>query len=111
MDIEFKFLPPSANNMYRVGRGRMYKSKKYVEFDKKMSDLLEGREKINGHIGLEIDFYVRRKNRDVDNMLKALIDSLEHRVFDNDSNVYEILARKHISKVDSTSIKVYQMRQ
>jgi Holliday junction resolvase RusA-like endonuclease len=108
MEIEFKFLPPSANQMYRVGRGRMYKSKKYVEFDKKMATLLKGCGKIEGHVGIEIDFHMKRKNKDLDNMLKALIDSLEHRVIENDSNVFEIHARKHIGKVDSTSIKIYQ---
>ena len=97
--ITLPFISPSVNSCYRTTGSRVYKSKKLVEYEKKMTEHFEMFHKdfkmLEGNISIEVMFHLKGKRHiDLDNMLKALIDSLEGRCFENDKYITEIIARK-----------------
>lgn len=116
MGIELKFdsLPPSINACYRTGRGRMYKSKRLTQYESDIKDYLDDvkYEKLTGNIKLTVQFNCKSKRkRDLDNMLKPLIDSLEtNNLFDNDNQIFEINCSKQIGcESDSTIIHLSEI--
>ena len=100
MKIELPFLPISVNACFRASkRGGVYKSKRYREYLEIMDEFFEKAkyEMLEGDLVLEVDFECKSKRkRDLDNLLKSLIDSLEGRLFENDSQIIEIHATKRI---------------
>jgi len=109
--IELDFLPPSTNCLYQQARNKIYLSSKVREFQKKMNIILDPFEKLTGKVALDITFcFPDSRKRDLDNLLKPLIDSLKHRVIEDDSKVYEITARKVDKCPDpKTTIIIRQM--
>jgi len=112
--LKFESLPPSINACYRTGRGRMYKSKRLVQYETDIKDYLENvkYEKLTGDIKLTVQFNCKsRRKRDLDNMLKPLIDSLEtNELFDNDNQIFEINCSKRIGcESDSTVIYLSEL--
>lgn len=109
--IELPLLPPSVNACFRATkRGGVYKSKKYREFLAIMDKFFETAEyeKLDGELILNVEFECKSKRkRDLDNLLKALIDSLEKRVFEDDSQIVEIHAKKKIGcEADKTTLSL-----
>jgi len=116
MKIELPFLPLSVNACFRASkRGGVYKSKRYREFTAVMDEFFEkiDYEMLEGDLVLKVDFECKSKRkRDLDNLLKSLIDSLEGRLFENDSQIIEIHAKKQIGcESDKTFIHLYQDHQ
>jgi len=76
------FCPPSVNNYYGYGRGRVYikaAGKRYRQ-DVALIVMHAGIEPLEGDLVMEIDFYPPdRRKRDWDNILKCGCDSLEAR--------------------------------
>ena len=91
-------LPPSVNSIYRSFRGRVCLSKTYKDFQTKMKDILEKRIDISpmtGPIALEVKFHISdRRKHDLDNLLKALIDTLQPICFADDNQIVSISAVK-----------------
>lgn len=108
MDFEIPFLPISVNACWRSTQGgRVYKSKRYMQFLKDMDAFLETVEydKLEGELIMNVDFFCRSKRkRDLDNLLKSLIDSLEGRLFENDNQIVEIHSKKFIGCNDDKTI-------
>jgi len=103
--IDLPFLPVSVNACYRASGKRVYKSKRLREFDKKMEAVLNGLDKIDGPVSLDVEFELKSKRkRDIDNLLKSLIDGLENRVIGDDSNIIKLSAIKYFGKVNRTKI-------
>lgn len=100
IEFELQLLPPSVNACFRTTkRGGIYRSKKYREFLLTIDQFFETvkYEMLEGDIILNVEFECKSKRkRDLDNLLKALIDSLEGRLFENDSQIVEIHAKKII---------------
>ena len=74
-------MPPSVNHYWRFGRGRFYVAEKGMEFRRvvcaKFRDTWYA--PIVGNVSIEIDVYPPdNKRRDLDNILKALLDALAH---------------------------------
>lgn len=89
-------LPPSANRYWRVMRGRVVKSQDAKDYIEAVGWKCRaaGITPIDGSLCIEIDVYAR-VTRDLDNSLKGLCDSLNGHLWFDDSQVYQIIARKH----------------
>ena len=97
MQIVTPFLPPSVNRCYRSYTSRVYISKVYNDFITQMNELLDNRmdEQMKGKVMIDVAFYKKNKrNFDLDNRLKSLLDSIQRRLIENDDNVCEIKCRK-----------------
>ena len=74
-------LPPSVNRLWRMGRGKMYRSKNYEEWRTlslwRLSCQMRGKTQITGHYRLRLEA-VRpdRRKRDLGNLEKAAHDVL-----------------------------------
>ena len=109
-NIILPFIPVSVNASYRVSKNRVYKSKKMREFQKQMTDVFENYKSLKmleGRLLVDITFEMAdKRHRDLDNMLKSLLDSLEGRVFKNDNQIFEINAKK-INDCDEFKTIIY----
>lgn len=84
--------PPSVNNMYRSGRGRVYRSTGYKRWQQEadLAFLLAGgcRKWLGYPVSVEIDLFPgpHYRERDLDNICKPLLDFLVYReVLQDDS--------------------------
>ena len=90
---------PSVNACYRASGRRVYKSKRLREYEQEMLEYFETHDHrlMTGRLKLEVSVFFRtNRKRDLDNILKSLIDSLEGRLFENDEQIYELVVRKEI---------------
>jgi crossover junction endodeoxyribonuclease RusA len=94
--------PPTVNTYYAIYRGRKIMSQKGRDYKKtaqtKLHQML-----IKGQIenlgDSNVSFHIRafpgdKRKRDVDNILKALIDSCTGILFDDDSQITELSIKK-----------------
>jgi|TARA_R100000687_G_scaffold56142_1_gene44952 Holliday junction resolvase RusA-like endonuclease len=114
--IVFPIAPVVASRA-RVGRWSTYFPKRYTEFKKEFGELLEKykAEPVDGLLYVKLDFYVQLpkamskkkkketegkhcdNNADLDNYVKATLDSLEGKYYNNDKQIVMIRARKYWS--------------
>ena len=91
--------PPSANRMYRVGKGRMYRASAYKSWLSETYYLIDNRpdHPIEKLVSVHVDAYpLDGRRRDLDNYLKASLDGLEYwRILSNDRLVSHLAARRH----------------
>ena len=96
--FEFDFLPTSVNASYRSFKNHVYKSKTLKDFQKQVEVFFEnnqGFEKLQGNLLIDIVFEIKGiRKRDIDNMLKSLLDALEGHLFENDNQIFQIKCRK-----------------
>jgi Holliday junction resolvase RusA-like endonuclease len=105
--VELPFACLSYNTYYRVMRGRYIISQKGRDFRTQVTNALVGKPKT---AKLELDFHFKdRRLRDLDNHMKALVDALKGNLFDDDSQIFEMVARKHIGVESKTIITVSAM--
>ena len=112
LSFEIPLLPKSVNKLYlRSKTGGLYINPKAVEFKNKVSEILNKLEfkKSENKIKLIIEFYVIKKNLDIDNLLKLMIDSMNNIIYDDDRQVYELHVRKIICKENKTTVKVLEI--
>ena len=88
-------LPPSVNSLWRTGRARMYRSKKYLGWIEECEVIFEGREvpRIAYPFAVEIALGRPSKRRmDIDNRIKAVMDVLERvGVIEDDSYCWHMV--------------------
>ena len=114
--ITFPIAPVVASRA-RVTRWSTYFPKRYTQFRKEFGELLEKykAEPVNGLLYVKLDFYVQiprswskkkkeekegkhcDNNADLDNYVKATLDSLEGKYYNNDKQIAMIRARKYWS--------------
>ena len=114
--IVFPIAPVVASRA-RVTRYATYFPKRYTEFRKEFGELLEKykAEPEDGLLYVKLDFYVQLpkamskkkkketegkhcdNNADLDNYVKATLDSLEGKYYNNDKQIVMIRARKYWS--------------
>lgn len=95
--------PPSVNTYWRHNRGRTHISTKGKQYRKHVVDLvtlkksaLNGRGPFTESLQVSIEaFPPDNRRRDLDNVLKAILDSLEHAgVYKDDSQITKLIAEK-----------------
>lgn len=101
-------LPPSLNSVYKIGRGKMYKSDDVLVFEKifaytapKLPAPIE--EEVS--LSLTFTFADRRKYKmsDIDNLCKVMLDTLQKfGVIKNDRLIVELNVKKEAGQKDST---------
>jgi crossover junction endodeoxyribonuclease RusA len=96
--------PPSANRWWRMvvikGQGRMLISSEARKYKERVA-LLGGRQKLpDGPVKLTIDWYRERRSGDLDKRIGVLLDALQGVLYDDDSQIVEITARRHDDKAN-----------
>lgn len=83
--------PPSVNTYWRMFQNRMLISKRGREYRKAVDNAI-GSERIEGRLSVRIEAYPPdRRRRDLDNLLKGILDSLEAaKVFDDDEQIDDL---------------------
>lgn len=84
--------PPSVNTYWRANGKRRFISKAGVEFKKSVADyVIDNNIPKFGSVRLDMDIVIRPRSKrifDIDNLLKAILDSLmDAGVYDDDSQV------------------------
>ena len=95
----FDFIPPSTNAMYRCYRNRICKSARLKMFEQQIltcfDDLEQDIKMIHGKLDVVVTFCLKgNKDIDLDNLLKALLDSLQGILYKNDKLIIHIDAKK-----------------
>ena len=114
----YKF--PSLNHTYVRNINRTFKSKEVKEYQQTLADVVKYSmlsKKFTmipktTFITLELSFYVKNIHRDLDNMLKSTIDSLQGILFENDKQIIKLVAYKfkytdYEFKSETLCLKVY----
>lgn len=119
-DLKFTLpYPPSLNVYWRNFRGRMVLSAEAKKYKRQVKEIFDKRPIIidveelsespelpsKKAIGLKIDVYRPRKSGDLDNTLKAILDSLNGNLYEDDRQVIEIHAHRHDDK-DSPRVEI-----
>ena len=90
------------------GKGRRYKPAKMRRYQKRVEDyaFAKGiRKPIEGPVRLTADLhYTDRRRRDLDNGVKTIADALQKFAYDDDSQITELIARKHIGQSQAKAI-------
>lgn len=88
--------PPSVNTMYATVRGRRVLSREGREFKEKVGILarIARVQAIEGDITLSVALYRPRRSGDLDNRLKAIMDSLTGIAYADDGQVRKIIAER-----------------
>ncbi len=89
-------LPPSVNSMYRHVGNRVYKTREAKDWITEAGwELMSAKIKpVKGKVYVGVHLYLKRDS-DIDNRLKAILDLLEEqRIIENDSQVYHLTATK-----------------
>lgn len=93
--------PPSANVMWRTTRtGKTYLSPEAKAYKLKVAELAakQSVKRIDGEVILYVDIFRPQKSGDLDNRLKAALDSIKDIAFEDDKFVVEIHARRFDDK-------------
>ena len=97
--------PPTVNTYYTVARGRKILSKRGRQYkdDCAAEMLLQRPGKVAGRLHVHIDAFVPdRRKRDLDNLLKPVLDSLgsgPNALFDDDSQIDQLaVVRRPVAK-------------
>ncbi len=98
--------PPSTNALWRMGKGRMYKSKKYTDWMVSCFAPLVSVPEIIEPVSVEMSVgRPDRRKRDLDNITKPILDALEtHKVLENDCLVQRLLL---YWSLDHTDVRVF----
>lgn len=90
--------PPSVNHYWRMARGRFYISKAGADFRKAVCAIVahEHCPRLDGPLEVEIVAVLPdRRRRDVDNMLKAALDAMQHAgLYGDDSQIVKLSIEK-----------------
>ena len=109
IQLVFNTTPPSLNSAYKKYRNRIVLSNRAKEFKQIIADTSwDPFDKLRGPVKLDVTFQFKgKRKRDLDNYLKVLIDSLKGIYFEDDDQVYEVVARKEIDcQQDRTEIRI-----
>lgn len=91
-------VPPSVNSYWRYGRGRVYVQAAGVKYRQDVALIVRhaGIEPLEGDLIMEIDFHPPdRRIRDIDNLLKASLDSLEKAgAYENDNQIVKLTVER-----------------
>jgi len=114
-EIELDRLPPSVNHAYiirnvkgRILRFRTARAQEYFKYVKRECFRQLNKVKILTHpisVHIEVSFRDKRK-RDIDNLLKILLDSFEGVLWADDSQIFELYIKKSFDKNQKIRVKI-----
>lgn len=89
--------PPTINNYWTLGNGRLYVSPGGHAYRRRVATILDGVQTFSGNVQIAVFVYPPdRRKRDIDNILKCLLDSLtEAGLWHDDSQVTRLLVERH----------------
>lgn len=108
--------PPTVNHYY----GRAKNGNVYIKFAGKTFRrlvMLECLQKdvctIHGYVLMQIDMYPPDKRiRNIDNILKALLDALEHGgAYDDDDQIIDLHIKKHVKEIRKGGVIVVRFEE
>lgn len=105
--------PPSVNSYWkRNSNGGVRVSARGVKYKHTVKILLHGREKLTGRLkGRFVVNVPDRRRRDLDNTLKALLDSMQGHVFLDDEQFDEItIVRGEVIKGGRIDVELYELK-
>ena len=94
-------VPGSANRLSRTGKGRVYKPKAEREYQSAAGWAMASCPKLDGDVDVAVIWYRAKRQGDVDNRLKPLLDALKDVAFGDDAAV----ARLSIERIDSPDVR------
>lgn len=90
--------PPAVNNLYATVNGRRVLTKRGRNYKDRVAAIVlaKGRPSVKGHCKVDIiAHYPDRRRRDLDGILKIVLDSLtEAGVYEDDSRIVELRVRR-----------------
>ena len=114
MSMEIKLqlpIPPSLNRKYI--NNRFVVSSEWRSFKRTVSEICQEQrvKPFTGEVGMEIVYYRPRKAGDIDNKLKAVLDSLQGWAYEDDKQVAElsILRSDSQKKNPRMEVKIYEL--
>lgn len=104
-------IPPSINHYWLGGGRRRYVSKRGVQFKKALALCAKGKVRlITDQVALSILWATKdKRRRDVDNILKPILDALNGVAYVDDSQVVELFVKKIQSTQDSLEIHIKEL--
>ena len=92
--------PPTVNHMYRRARGHLALTPEALAFRHavRMIAMVQGVKPITGPVAVFLDVYRPRRRGDLDNLLKATLDSLNGVAYRDDQQVEQITAVRYDDK-------------
>lgn len=109
--LVLEFPGMSHNSFYRIYRGRYTISPAGRNFRiMVLSSIPDEFKIVTGPVRVTIKFSFRdRRKRDLDNLTKALLDSLKNRAFEDDSMIYELITSKEIGTENEIKVQVQSL--
>jgi Holliday junction resolvase RusA-like endonuclease len=108
--LTFPNVPSSVNACYRSYGRRVIKSKRLLDYQAEIAEIFAGLDpidKLEGELRLTVAFHLKGKRHiDLDNMFKALLDSLEGVCFEDDKMIVELHATKVNHCADPSTVIV-----
>lgn len=111
IELELPY-PPSVNHYWRQARGRFYVAKAGVDYRNAVVAKCGQREGIQGAVKISVRaFLPDRRRRDLDNILKSLLDAIVHAgLIEDDSLVMKLYAEKAgIEKCGRVEVTIEQV--
>lgn len=95
--------PPSANNYWRMVKGRMLLSRQAREYREQCAFAATLQWKhalVESAVALRLDLFFPDRRGDLDNRIKVAIDSLRGVAFVDDSQIYDLRAVRHLDRAN-----------
>ena len=95
--------PLTLDRLWRGGP--RFKTKEYLQYQKDLALLVPKGTRFDGEVDLTVEFFVKNKRADLDNLLKAFCDVLTNvGVYNDDSQIVAIHAHKCYAKEEGMRI-------
>ncbi len=108
MRLSFEFKTnkiPSVNHTYYMWKNGVFKKKEVLIFQRDLSVLANAQAAIqdirffkNEQLEVVLTFGVKNIRRDLDNMLKPVLDALQGYIFKNDCQIVRLVCERQTSK-------------
>jgi Holliday junction resolvase RusA-like endonuclease len=114
INFEFDDTPPTNNKMYcNTRKGGLYVHPKVLLFKENIRDIFKKLqfEKTEKNVKLDIKFYVKKQNIDIDGPIKVLLDAMNKIVYDDDRQIIELHVYKIYGKIKKTIVDVFTIEK